>query len=65
MKKTSILSKMTSALVGLSLGFVCASTASAAVPTDFAKGLEITSAVPTGGATLTNFPVLVRLGTSI
>ena len=65
MKKTSILSKMTSALVGWSLGLVCATTASAAVPTDFAKGLEITSAVPTGGATLTNFPVLVRLGTSI
>lgn len=56
---------MTSALVGWSLGLVCATTASAAVPTDFAKGLEITSAVPTGGATLTNFPVLVRLGTSI
>lgn len=48
--------------VALSAGV---SAASAAVPTDFAKGIEITSAVSSGSGTLTNFPVLVRLSTSI
>ncbi|MGI5869063.1 MAG: DUF2341 domain-containing protein [Kiritimatiellia bacterium] len=67
MKKALFRTVMAATAIGLSLGFLGSTPASAAAPSDFANELEITMTASTalGTETLTNFPVLVRLGPSI
>ncbi len=68
MKRSSLFSQVQHGALSLVFGASCfafVSSARAITPSDFARHLDITVAGYAGSSTLTNFPVLVQLSTSI